>query len=66
MHQKAIRTIDALLEQLATAYRALPKRPYLARDFRNALAFVGVPGGYVASGECARPLSESLKGKQHA
>jgi hypothetical protein len=55
--------VDALLAQVADAYKALPRRPHLAAKFREALARHALPGGYVPSGAIARPLSESLNGE---
>lgn len=52
--------IDALLQQVAAEYRTLPRCEFLARNFREALARVGLPGGYARRGAVARPLSELL------
>lgn len=52
--------IDALLEQAAIEYRSLPRRDFLALHFREALARVGLPGGYIRRGAVARPLSELI------
>lgn len=52
--------VDALIEQLAVEYRSLPRCEYLSRSFREALARVGLPGGYVRRGAVARPLHVQL------
>jgi hypothetical protein len=63
-NKDAAARIDALLEKVGAEYRALPRSDYLAMAFREALSRVGLPGGYVARGTVARPLSQSLKGGQ--
>jgi hypothetical protein len=55
--------IDALLVEISTQYRALPKHPELALRFREALAHLNLPGGYARAGRVALSLSESLQGE---
>jgi len=66
MSLKTARTIDALLDLVAVEYRKLPKSSSLALHMREAYGRAGLPGGYSRRDVVARPLSESLKGRQHA
>jgi hypothetical protein len=56
----AARQIDALLEQVAEAYKSLP-RSEAALAFRAALARLNLPGGFQRRGFIALPMAESLK-----
>jgi hypothetical protein len=57
---RAPERVDALLEQLAAEYRSLPRCETLALLFREALARVGLPGGYLRRGAVARPLAQQF------
>ena len=52
--------IDALLEQVAHEYRALPARDHLPLAFREALGRLNLPGGLRSRGAQARPLLQTL------
>lgn len=58
--REATERVDKLLERLGAEYRALPRNDSLPLLFREALARVGLPGGYVARGAAPRALSETI------